>query len=149
MKTLFVALLSTLFLFSQHINASQGGQMQVFGDYEIHYMGLTTEFLKPDVAAAYNITRSRSMGYLSISILKRDSEGGMATSMTGQVKGQIRNLLGQSRTLSFEEVMQGDSVYYLSTFRFDDKDMYNIRLQVSPSDISRSFDVNFSQRFYQ
>lgn len=149
MKTWLVTLFSTVLFFSHYANASQGGQMQVFGDYEIHYMGLTTEFLKPDVAAAYNITRSRSMGYLSISILKRDNNGGMAKPMTGQVKGQIRNLLGQSRELSFNEVKQGESVYYLSTFRFDDKDMYNIRLQVSPSDISRSFDVNFSQRFYQ
>lgn len=149
MKTWFVTLCATLLLVSQQVSANHGGQMQVFGDYEIHYMGLTTEFLKPDVAAAYNITRSRSMGYLSISILKRDNDGGLAKSMTGQVKGQIRNLLGQSRELTFNEVKQGDSVYYLSTFRFDDKDMYNIHLQVSPSDISRTFDVNFNQRFYQ
>ena len=127
----------------------RGEQKQVFGDYEVHYIGLNTTFLSPEVARAYGITRSRALGYMSISILKKGQAGELAKPITGSVEGQLRNLIGQSKTLEFKEIKESNAVYYITTFRFDDEDMYNINLQVTPQGQSRTFDVKFSQRFYE
>ncbi|WP_419812517.1 DUF4426 domain-containing protein [Bacterioplanoides sp.] len=128
---------------------NRGEQKQVFGDYEVHYIGLNSTFLTPDVAEAYGITRSGSLGYLSISILKNDKDAALPTAVAGKVTGQLRNLIGQSKELEFKEIKETNAVYYISTFRFDDGDMYNIRLQATPEGQKRSYDVKFSQRFYK
>lgn len=128
--------------------ASLGEQKQVFGAYEVHYMGLTSSFLKPKVAEAYGIERSRSLGYLSISILHQAKGEPMHLPVAGAVSGTIRNLVGQTRTLEFKEVKEQEAVYYISTFKVDDEDMYSFNLQVQPEQHSRRYDVKFSQRFY-
>ncbi|MBQ0727874.1 MAG: DUF4426 domain-containing protein, partial [Thalassolituus oleivorans] len=80
MKLLFVRQFAqivavALVLLSAHAQAADTGeQKKVFGEYEVHYIGLNSSFLPEDAAAAYNIPRSRALGYLSISILK--DEGG-------------------------------------------------------------------------
>jgi len=128
---------------------NRGEQKQVFGDYEVHYIGLNSTFLTPDVAEAYGITRSGALGYLSISILKKNGKDALASPVSGKVEGQLRNLIGQSKTLDFREIKENNAVYYISTFRFDDGDIYNISLQTTPEGQSRTFNVKFSQRFYE
>ena len=128
--------------------SSFGEQKQTFGAYEIHYMGLTSSFLKPEIAAAYQIERSRSVGYLSISILHKAPGAPMPLPVAGNVTGTIRNLVGQSRTLEFKEVKEQEAVYYISTFKIDNEDMYSFQLQAQPENHARSYDVKFSQRFY-
>ncbi|MBQ0782285.1 DUF4426 domain-containing protein [Thalassolituus sp.] len=128
--------------------ADTGEQKKVFGKYEVHYIGLNSSFLPEDAAAAYNIPRSRSLGYLSISVLK-DEGGELAVPVGAKLTGTIRNLIGQLRELEFREIRETNAVYYISTFRFDDKDMYTIDLKATPEGQPRTFDVTFSQQFYQ
>jgi len=144
LMTIALTLLSTLCLARDN-----GEQKQVFGDYEVHYIGLNSTFLTPEVAKAYDITRSGSLGYLSVSILKKAAKGELAKPVSGRVEGQLRNLIGQAKTLQFKQVKESNAVYYITTFRFDDEDMYNLNLKVTPDGQARTFDVKFSQRFYQ
>lgn len=148
LKNLMLTLMLSL-MASFALAADRGEQKQVFGDYEVHYIGLNSTFLTPDVAEAYGITRSGSLGYLSISILKNDKNSELPVPVTGKVTGQLRNLIGQSKELEFKEIKETNAVYYISTFRFDDGDMYHINLQATPDGQSRSYDVKFSQRFYK
>lgn len=144
LMTIALTLLSSLCLARDN-----GEQKQVFGDYEVHYIGLNSTFLTPEVAKAYDITRSGSLGYLSVSILKKAAKGELAKPVSGRVEGQLRNLIGQAKTLQFKQVKESNAVYYITTFRFDDEDMYNLNLKVTPDGQTRTFDVKFSQRFYQ
>ncbi|MBQ0780026.1 MAG: DUF4426 domain-containing protein [Thalassolituus sp.] len=154
MKLLFVRQFAqivavALVLLSAHAQAADTGeQKKVFGEYEVHYIGLNSSFLPEDAAAAYNIPRSRALGYLSISILK-DEGGELAVPVSAKLTGTIRNLIGQVRELEFREIKETNAVYYISTFRFDDKDMYTIDLKATPEGQPRTFDVTFSQQFYQ
>ena len=148
MKTLIISLFALLSAFSLPAGADRGEQKQVFGDYEIHYMGLNSSFLEPEVAEAYGIPRSRSMGYLSISIMKTTTDEDVPEALTGDVRGQMQNMIGQKKELEFKEIKERNAIYYISTFRFDQEDVYKFTLQVSPDGESRTFDVKFDQRFY-
>ena len=148
MKTLIISLFALLSAFSLPAVADRGEQKQVFGDYEIHYMGLNSSFLEPEVAKAYGIPRSRSMGYLSISIMKTTTDEDVPEALTGDVRGQMQNMIGQKKELEFKEIKERNAIYYISTFRFDQEDVYKFTLQVSPDGESRTFDVKFDQRFY-
>lgn len=142
--TLAAALI--LSLVSMSANAEQ---KIVFGEYEVHYMGLSSNFLTPDVAKLYNIPRSGSLGYLSISVLQKTASDDLHNPVGATLTGSIRNLIGQSRDLEFRRVQEGKAIYFISTFRFDDGDMYNFDLKVVPDNAKqKKFDVKFSQRFY-
>lgn len=142
-------LFSTLVLglFSMQSNAEQ---KQVFGEYEVHYIGLSSSFLTPEVAKIYDIPRSRALGFLNISVLQKTANDELPAALNATVSGKIRNLIGQSRDIEFRRVQEGKAIYYISTFRFDDGDMYNFDLDVIPSNAKqKNFDVKFSQRFYE
>ena len=101
-----------------------------------------------EAAEAYDIPRSRSLAYLSISVLKTAKDT-VPTPVTAELTGTIKNLIGQSRTIDFREIKETNAVYYVSTFRFDKNEIYRIDLDVTPEGTSRTFDVKFSQKFYQ
>ena len=130
------------------INAS-AEQKMVFGDYEVHYIGLNSSILTSDVAKMYDIPRSGSLGFLNISVLQHSKESEIPAALDAKVVGTIRNLIGQKRDLEFRRIREGKAIYYISTFSFDDGDMYNIDLGIVPSNAKqKNFDVKFSQRFY-
>jgi hypothetical protein len=125
-------------------------QKLVFGEYEVHYMGLSSSFLSPEVAKIYDIPRSGSLGFLNIAVLQKTKGGQIPAALDAKVTGSIRNLIGQSRELEFRRIREGQAIYYISTFRFDDGDMYNFDLDIVPSNAKqKNFDVKFSQRFYE
>lgn len=141
---LFAVLL--LGLMSASANAEQ---KLVFGEYEVHYMGLSSSFLTPEVAKLYDIPRSGSLGFLNIAVLQQSKDGKVPNAVDVQLTGTIRNLIGQARELEFRRISDGKAIYYISTFRFDDGDMYNFDLDAVPSNAKqKNFDVKFSQRFY-
>lgn len=147
LKSIFVST-SIFLLCLVSINAS-AEQKFVFGDYEVHYIGLNSSILPAEVAKVYDIPRSGALGFLNISILKHTKGNPMPAAIDAKLVGTIRNLIGQKRELEFRRIREGKAIYYISTFNFDDGDMYNIDLDIVPSDAKqKNFDVKFSQRFY-
>lgn len=147
-RTMTIAVLAFFAVVSLQVNADRGEKKQVFGNYEVHYIGLNSSFLPEDVAEAYDIPRSRSLAYLSVSVLKTD-EGDLPRPVSAKLTGQIKNLIGQSRDIEFREIKETNAVYYVSTFRFDKSEIYRLTLQATPEGQKRTFDVKFSQKFYQ
>jgi hypothetical protein len=152
-RTTFFTIFSRLFgvfLFSLISLNANAEQKFVFGEYEVHYMGLSSNFLTPEIAKLYDIPRSRALGFLNISVLQHTSQEEMPTALDAKLTGSIRNLIGQSRDLEFRRIQEGKAIYYISTFRFDDGDMYSFDINVIPSDAKqKNFDVKYSQRFYE
>lgn len=139
--SIFTLCLLTL---SSQVNAEQ---KIVVGDYEVHYIGLNTAFLSEDVARSYQIQRSKNMGYLSISVLKKTASD-VARPVKAKVVGSMTNLLGQKQPINFKLVSEPNAWYQIATFRFDERDLYRIQLEVTPVETNRSFKVQFKQTFY-
>lgn len=122
-------------------------QKQVFGDYEVHYIAFTSSELDKDVARSYGIPRSRALGYMSISVLKTGVSE-LPVAWNAQLNGEMSNLIGQTRELKFIRIEETGALYFYRTFDFYDTDMYRFHLKVKPEGEKRTFDVKFSQRFY-
>lgn len=99
---------------------------QSYGDLDIHYNVFNSSFLQPDIAAASGLTRGKTKGVVNVAVLK----AGKAS--TAEVKGQVKNLLGQSKALSFHQVIEGDgeAIYYLSQFDFSGREILTFTLYV-------------------
>ena len=127
---------------------SMAEQKKVYGDYEVHYIGLTSSELDKDVAKSYGIPRSRALGYLSISVLKTGISE-LPVAWNAKMTGEVSNLIGQTRELSFTRIQETNALYFYSTFDFYDSDMYRFHLKVTPEGTHKTLDVKFDQRFYQ
>ncbi len=124
---------------------AHGEQKRVFGDYEVHYIGLTSTDLSPQVAKQYGIQRSRNMGYLSVSVLKK----GRANAVDARVSGQMVNLLGQYKTLDFTRIQEGRAIYFISTFKFDEEEIYSFDIDLMTMKPKKELNLKFKQKFYK
>lgn len=113
---------------------------QRFGDLEVHYSAFNSSFLQPEIASAAGVSRAKNQGVLNISLLK----GGQAQPAT--VKGYVRYLTGQTRTLSFREVREGEAIYYLSQFPFGEEKLhFRVDVQSSGGPLNT---LEFDQEFF-
>lgn len=117
-------------------------QFKRLGGYEGHYSLVPTTFLTPEVAADYGITRARDRALLNVSIIQPG-----AGPVRAQVSGTVKDLLGSVRELAFEEVIEGDSVYYLATVRHGAEEVLRFAIDVRTPDGGRHR-LAFQQKTY-
>lgn len=117
-------------------------QLKRIGGYEGHYSLVPTTFLTPEIAAGYGITRSRDRALLNISIIDPDNGPVRAT-----VSGTVKDLLGNVRELAFEEVVEGEAVYYLATVRHGEEEVLRFTIDVRTPD-GASHRMAFQQKTY-
>ncbi len=141
---LFLFLLSVL---AGVPGAAWAGTSQSFGDFTIYYSAFTSDTLQPAIAKTYGITRSKNLGLLSVSIVKK-SLAPMGTPVKAAVKAEATNLTGQLKTVDIREVDDGSSVYYLSEIYVSHKEVLDFTLYVTPEGESSPFVVKFRQQFY-
>lgn len=139
--------LFVVFTFALASNASLAEQKKVYGDYEVHYIGLTSSELDRNAAKLYGIPRSRTLGYLSISVLKTGISV-MPVAWDATLTGVMSNLVGQEKTLTFTRIQEANALYFYTTFPILDDNMYRFKLKVQPQGEAREYDLKFSQRFY-
>ncbi|EQC03261.1 hypothetical protein K931_16304 [Aeromonas salmonicida subsp. pectinolytica 34mel] len=121
MKTAWIscllALLTTLPLRAE--------QMKELGPWQVHYSAFNSSFLTPDVAKAYGLERSRYNGIINIAVQNKQGVA-QAVGITGEAK----NLTGTLRTLTFQEVKEGDAIYYLAVLPYRNQDTYQFTLKI-------------------
>lgn len=114
---------------------------QSFGELDVHYSAFTSTFLQPDIAAAAGLVRSKQQGVLNIAVLK----AGQPT--PASVSGQVKNLLGQIHALEFKPVKEGNALYYLAQFPFEQQEMLRFSLTVKVGDQAPNT-FEFNQEFF-
>ncbi|NQZ87524.1 MAG: DUF4426 domain-containing protein [Colwellia sp.] len=118
--------------------------MKKMGSMQIHYMAINATFLTPKIAKAYNIERSRFNGLLNISVLDDTKDSTPAKKV--MIQGKARNDLGQIKTLEFDEVKEGDAIYYLAQIKYSDEETFYFDITIS--DGKETHQLKFKQKFY-
>ena len=135
---LFVALTS---LFSGAVMAEN---MKKLGSMNVHYMAIGATFLTPEIAKAYGIERSRYNGLINISVLDNSKKGTPAKTVS--ITGTARNDIGQIKSLEFQEVIEGEAIYYLAQVKYSDEETYYFELEIT--DGKEHHKMKFKQKFY-
>ncbi|WP_421247831.1 DUF4426 domain-containing protein [Aeromonas jandaei] len=116
-------------------------QMKELGPWQVHYNAFNSSFLTPEVAKTYGLERSRYNGIINIAV--QDKQGkAQAVSVTGEAK----NLTGTIRNLIFQEVKEGDAIYYLATLPYRNEDTYQFTLKIMGGGQQQI--LTFQQTFY-
>jgi hypothetical protein len=118
--------------------------MKPLGTMNVHYMAIGSTFFTPEIAKAYGITRSRYNGLVNISVLDNTKAGYPAKTVS--IVGQAKNNLGQFKSLAFEEVKEGDAIYYLAQVSYNDEETLHFTLEINDGKEQQT--LTFSQKFY-
>lgn len=116
---------------------------QQFGEHKVFYSAFNSSFIQPEIAKLYKISRGKGKGLVNIAVVRRSSGGESA-----KVSGTVSNIFAQHRTLDFFEVREGDSVYYLAPFDFENEDPLTFKIEVTPSGSKSTHSVKFQKIFY-
>ena len=136
-------------LFSTWVNAEQ---KEVFpgpdgSDYEVHYIALASTFLDEEVAKQYKLVRSRSLGLVNISIIRVDKDG-KRKAVGGAVQAEMINEIRQSQYLSFQQIVEGDAIYYLAQLQYREGELLTFDVTVYPEGGTQALKLRFVQNFY-
>ena len=116
--------------------------------FEVQVQPFPSTFLTQDVASTYRFERSRRQALINVVVLKIQSDGQARGAVAAAVTGFSKNLLGQTQTLTFREIDEGDdAIYYLAPMRVSSEEEIQIVLEVTPVN-TRAIDVNFKHRVY-
>ena len=122
--------------------AAVAEQFERIDGYEAHYSVVSTTFLKPAVAADYGIVRARDRALVNIAVID-PATGPVAATVTGTVT----DLLGNTSDLEFQEVREGEAIYYLATTRHGDEETLRFRIDVATPDAG-AHQLAFQQKLY-
>jgi hypothetical protein len=119
----FLTLLLTTLLLHAKVSAEEKTQL---GNWEVHHIVLGTTFLTPEIARANSIVRSKYNSFVNISVLDGNDKKAQNVSITGTA----RNLLGNSKKLSFKKVVDGDAIYYVAVFSHAHKENFRFDINI-------------------
>lgn len=143
MRTILTTLLAFVAAaFTIQVNA---GQFKTIKDVEVHYSTFNSTFLTPQVARSYKLKRNGYSAIINISVLDNYQPGKPATTAT--ITGTVKNLIGQTRELSFREVKEGEAIYYLAEFSITDEEILNFNLDIDAG-LKGHGPIQFRQKFY-
>lgn len=145
MKFFMQIITACLVLASSVSFAEEGGQFQQSGRYQIHYMALNTTFITPEISKDYGIKRSRYNAFINISVLDTLIAGNPA--VRGKLTGKAVNLTGNTKTLEFKEIIEGNAIYYIAELPFRNEERFTISINAVNRDGLNS-KISFKQQFY-
>lgn len=118
-----------------------------FGEYQVHYAVFPSTFLPPEVAAANNLQRSKSIGIVNIAIMTEDENGALST-VPGQVEGKVLNDIRQASFLGFRRIQEGDAVYFIAQYQYRSGELMTFQITARPSGHNQDLPVRFSQTLF-
>ncbi|WP_371373893.1 DUF4426 domain-containing protein [Thalassotalea aquiviva] len=118
--------------------------MKEFDGLEVHYIGLSTSILQPNIAKNYGIERSRYTGFVNISVLDSTKPDKPAKKVA--LAGYATNLVGQRIPLEFDQIIEGKAIYYIALVDYPNDETYNFNIRIF--DQGKEHLLKFSQKFY-
>lgn len=120
-------------------------QSEMFGPYELHYSVVNSTFLEPNIAANYGITRGKNHAFINLAVREHTQSG--TTSRAVLVKGKTWDLM-QNQTLEFQEVREGEAVYYIAEFKFINEEWRFFEVYFRPEGADKTYTFKFKHQLY-
>lgn len=144
MKNSIMKLLLAITISVFAMSYASAENMKKLGSMNVHYMAIGSTFFTPEIAKVYGITRSRYNGLINISVLDNTKAGTPAKTVS--IIGKAKNNLGQFKTIEFNEVKEGDAIYYLAQIKYRNEETMHFTLIINDGKEQQT--LNFTQKFY-
>ena len=116
-------------------------QKQTFADWDIHYTTFSSTFLTPSIANSYALQRNAYSAVVNICVVDQQQQGQQV-----ELSGSASNTQGQTLSLNFVEVREGEAIYYLAEFAIRDTGSFEFDICVKQQ--QRQHQLKFSETLY-
>ncbi|WP_462159109.1 DUF4426 domain-containing protein [Pseudoalteromonas sp. GB56] len=121
--------------------SEQGGQYKNLGNWQVHYIAFPSTSIPAQVARSYKLERAGDRALINISVLQ-DNEA-----QAVEINGVAKNLVGQTEKLKFQEIKEGESIYYIAQMRFDNEEVYRFEITLTQGNTVEV--LRFHQKLYE
>lgn len=128
------------------LTANSFAAEQKFGDYIVHYNAFASDFLSPEIATHYGITRSRNLAILNISVQQQTPDG-KRVAVAANVTAEATNLFQKLTALELRQVNDGDAIYQLAEFKINNGQNIDFQIAVNVAEQTLGT-INFKQQFF-
>jgi hypothetical protein len=139
----YLLLLNALLCISGQAGAQQS---EMFGPFELHYSVVNTTFLDPKIAANYGITRGEKRAILNLAV-REHLAGGGTEARTMLLEGRTWDLI-QNQFLQFEEIREGEAIYYIAQFKFINEEWRFFEMDFRPEGADQTYTFKFKHQLY-
>jgi propanediol dehydratase large subunit len=119
-----------------------------FGDYELHFNGIRTDELLPEIAQAYGIERNSKRVLLIVAVLHRGSGSAIASPVEAAVTVAVRTLSSTARDVPVRRISEGTSVSYVGEVPIDGRQILVFDILATPAGESQRFAASFQREFF-
>jgi hypothetical protein len=126
--------------------SAQAQKSQRFGAYEVHYSVVNTTFLDPTVSAQYGIVRGNNRAILNLAIREHLADGS-TVARAATLEGRTWDLF-QNQFFEFQEIREGEAIYYIGTLKFSDEELRFFDVTLTPEGATRSYQLKFQHKVY-
>lgn len=120
-------------------------QSKRLGPWEVHYNAFNSTLLRPEMAQQYNLERSSRIATLNIAVLAANEAGKPAQRVS--IEGYAMNPLSMQQNLEFQEVVEGDAVYYIAQTSFTH--LETLRFFITMKQGKEQHELKFSKEFWE
>lgn len=145
--TFQTTLLSCLFLFFASITSVQANDYEStkrIGDYVIHYSTFNSLFVPADIAKLHGLTRAPNQTMINIAVQKHADQ----SSVAAQVSATAKNLMQQTKTISFKAIEEPDATYYIGSVRHTNEEMFHLDFVIIPEGETQPLQFRVSRKLY-
>ena len=121
--------------------------VKVFGDYVVYFNAVPTDLLDAEIAAEYDIIRSKNRVLLNI-VMEHRPAIGVPTVVPGTVTASAANLNGQLRNLPTREISEADAIYYIAETQVVNGESLIFKIEATPESTTTPLTVRFQKQFY-
>ena len=125
-----------------HAANEQGGQFKNFKNWQVHYSVFPSSFLQPKIANHYGIIRSDYHAVVNISVLAKENKAAKKV----LISGTATNLVGQTKSLTFTEIVDGDAIYYIANIKYSNEETLRFKLNIKTPKIHEQ--LSFKKTLY-
>lgn len=125
---------------------SSGAEKRVDG-YIVHYSAFASDFLSPEIASSYGITRSRDLALLNVTV-QRENENGNRIAVDANVKATTITLSGKYKAINMRRIADGDAIYHIAEFNVIDGETMRFSIVVLDNE-KEVTTIEFSQQFFK
>lgn len=119
-----------------------------FGNYELHFNGIRTDQLSPEIASRHGIERSTKRVLLNVALLHRDTEGVAAKPVEATVSVSTRSLTGQINDVGIRRITEGTSISYIGEVPISGSEVLVFDIRATPVGESQPFAATFQREFF-
>jgi len=126
-------------------SVSQADNSKEYADHIVYINAFPTDSLPPEMTKKYALKRSKNYALVNVSVMEKGT--GSPVGAKSRVTGELKNLMGQSRTLEFREIKEGQAIYYIAQIGVQSKETVNFFITIKPDSNKEKYEMKFAKTF--